>query len=262
MNVLRLGLALCAALACLPRDAAAITTNLGQEWSFEPDAWVRGNDADTSWFGWDAMDGNNGFHPGPPPEGFFRILDDDTPDVGDTTPGFRRLFQGNDGADDPTPTMNGHRSSSGSPSGNYYSFDDDANDTIEAIAPASGDGVIGFTTVVLQVLGQGGEPIEDLQFALDPNWTLAKSLYAKNADGAGMYWLEWYQAGADLPISIHMTSASPHRAIDAFQVDTFWTSESSPRNNVIAAIPEPGTMALAGIAIASSLIVLRKRRTV
>lgn len=254
MNVLRLGLALCAALTCLPQNSQAITTNLGQSWTSEPDAWVRGNNAHTSWFGWDIMEGNNPLYPAPP-NGFFRILDDRTPDIGDTTANVRRLFQGNDGAADPLPTINGHRSSSAG--GNYYSFDDVANDTITALTPASGVG--GFTTVVLQILGQQGNQINDLQFTVDPSWTLAKSLYNKNGDGAGMYWVEWYQAGGNLPFAVTMTSGTNHRGIDAFQVDTVWTPGSSPLINARTSIPEPGSIVLSGIGLLGISFAWRKR---
>lgn len=256
MNVLRLGLAFGLALACLPRDAAAITTNLGQSWDLAPDAWTRGNDADTSWFGWDALEGTHPVYPAPP-DGFFRILDDATPDVGGATTALNpRLYQGNDGVNDPLPTTSGHRSGSG----NYYSgFDNAAFDHITAIAPASAGG--GFTTVVLQVVGQPGNGVSDLEFAMDGLWTKVKDLYAINENGAGMYWQEWTAPGDDLPLSILMTSTETSRAIDAFQVDTFWTSESSPRINSISAIPEPASLLLAGIGLIGSLGLLRKHFT-
>ena len=254
MNVLRLGLALCAALTCLPRDAEAITTNSGQSWTFEPDAWTRANDADTSWFGWDALEGTHPIYPAPP-DGFFRILDDSTPDVGGVTTALSpRLFQGNNGVTDPLPTTNGHRSGSS----NYYSgFDNPALDRITATAPASGVG--GYTTVLLQILGQPGNEVDDLVFSMDSSWTKVKDLYSWNENAAGVYWQEWTAPGNDLPISILMTSTESSHAIDAFQVDTFWTADSSPRINARTTIPEPGSIVLSAIALIGTLVALRKR---
>ncbi|MEX2170628.1 MAG: PEP-CTERM sorting domain-containing protein [Pirellulales bacterium] len=255
MSLLRFGLALGLALACLPRDAAAITTNLGQTWDLAPDAWTRGNDADTSWFGWDVLEGTHPVYPAPP-DGFFRILDDSTPDVGGATTALTpRLYQGNDGVNDPLPTTSGHRSGSG----NYYSgFDNAALDHITAVAPASDVG--GFTTVVLQVVGQPGNGVSALEFAMDGSWTKVKDLFAINENGAGMYWQEWTAPGNDLPLSMLMTSTETSRGLDAFQVDTFWTSERNPRINAISAIPEPGSVTLAGLAVVGALLVLRRNR--
>lgn len=250
MNVFRFGVVLGLAVLGATRNATAITTSLGQEWNLEPNAWTRGNDADTSWFGWDRLDGNHPVFPAPP-DGFFRILDDNTPDVGGVTTALNtRIYQGNDGAVDPSPTTNGHRSGSS----NYYSgFDAPALDHIDAVAPASGAG--GFTTVVLQVLGQPGNVVDDLEFSMDSSWTKAKDLYAKNANGAGIYWQEWWAPGNDLPLSILMTSTDSSRGLDAFQIDTFWTSDSSPRLNAVSAIPEPTSVLLLGLALVGVLVI-------
>jgi hypothetical protein len=250
MNVLRLGVVFGLALLGVAHDAAAITTSLGQEWNLEPNAWTRANDGDTSWFGWDRLDGNHPVFPAPP-DGFFRILDDSTPDVGGATSALNtRIYQGNDGAVDPSPTTNGHRSGSS----NYYSgFDAPALDRITAVAPASGVG--GFTTVVLQVIGQPNNEVDDLAFSMDASWTKAKDLYAKNANGAGIYWQEWWAPGNDLPLSILMTSTTSSRGLDAFQIDTFWTSGRGPRLNSITAIPEPTSLLLVGLALVGALAI-------
>ncbi|MBX3433407.1 MAG: hypothetical protein KF847_08815 [Pirellulales bacterium] len=230
-------------------EAVAITTSQGQVWNAAPDAWTRGNDADTSYFGWDVLDANG------PTLGFGRVLDDSTPDLGvGTTAVGTRWFQGTDGIANPAPTAYGHRSGSA----NYYSGLGDADladDRIVATAPASGTG--GFTTVVLQAIagapgGNGPQALAGMSFEMEtPGWTLAKSLYGVLDTGTGVYWIEWSAPGANLPFSIHMTSDSAHRAIDALQVDTRWDA-SAPALNArsVIGVPEPaaGILALGGLA--------------
>jgi PEP-CTERM motif len=206
---------------------------------FTPDAWSRGNDADTSYFGWDLLD-----IAGPPNFGGLYILDDSTPDLGaGITATGTRIYQGADGLGDTAPTANGHVSSSQ----NYYSFFDTSNDTITATAPASGSG--GYTTVVLQIYeNTGGDGIPDLQFAMDNSvdtWSLDKHLHNLTASGRAVHWVEWTAPGNDLTFHINMTSTEMHRVIDSFQVDTFWTAGEAPVVNAIAAVPEPASWLLA-----------------
>ena len=211
---------------------------------YAPDAWSRGNDADTSYFGWDALE-----VAGPPNLGFLWLLDDATPDLGTgITATGTRIFQGTDGAGDPSPTTQGHISSSL----NYYSFFDAADDTITATAPASGGG--GYTTVVMQVLeNEDGDGIPDLQFAMDNSvdaWTPVKHLHNLIGSGRAVHWVEWTAPGDNLTYSINMTSLAPHRVIDSFQIDTFWTSGDVPVVNATAGVPEPASwlLALGGLA--------------
>jgi hypothetical protein len=230
-----------AALSLLAASAHAITTSVGQSWSFEPDAWTRGNTDETSYFGWDVIEAV-----GPPtgPFGSF-LLDDTTPDLGSpTTATGTRIVQSNSSV-----AIYGHRSATG----NYYSgFPGNAfaDDSIVGVAPTPAGQSGGFTTVVLQVLGQPTSTISDLTFTMDNTapWTKQKSLYAKNSGDAGMYWEEWTAPGANLPFTIHMQSATSSRGIDAILVDTHW-SAVGPLVNAITAIPEPTSAGLAVIGL-------------
>ncbi len=244
----------------LTAPAQAITTSMGQSWNFEPDAWTRGNTANASYFGWDVVESA-----GPPlgPFGTGR-LDDTTPDLGaPTTAASPRIVQS-----PASLAIFGHRSGTG----NYYSgFPDNAlaDDMISATVPAPTGQTGGFTTVVLQVVGQPTSTINDLSFAMDTAsvaWTKQKDLYAVNENGAGVYWQEWSAPGANLPFAIHMQSVASSRGIDAFQVDTFW-SAAGPVVNSIAALPEPSALGLALIGIAgvtraarSGKLLARERR--
>jgi hypothetical protein len=220
--------------------------------SFAPDAWVRGNSADTSYFGWDVLE-----TAGPPNLGFLWILDDSTPDLGGAiTATGTRLFQGANGIGDPTPTTQGHVSGSR----NYYSFFETSNDTVMGTAPASGTG--GFTTVVLQVHSTaGGSLLSDLAFEIDGSlhtWTLHKHLNNAAVPGLGNHWIEWSAPGAHLPFSIKMTSAEPHRTIDSFEIDTYW-SAAAPAVNGITSVPEPAGWAMCLMGLASWSLARRRR---
>ena len=225
-----IGPALFLALVAAPTAAPAFafTTSMGQAWNFEPDAWARGNTTDTSYFGWDVMEsaGMGPFGSG--------LLDDATPDLGGpTTAGSPRLAQSPE-----STTVFGHRSGSG----NYYSGfpgNSFADDTISAVAPTPAGQSGGYTTIVLQVIGQPDNEIADLSFAMDTSsvaWVKQKDLYGVQ-NGAGVYWQEWTAPGDNLPFAIRMTSASSSRGLDAFQIDTFW-SAAGPVVNAITAIPE------------------------
>lgn len=231
--------------------AMAFTTSQGQLWDTEPDAWARGNTAVTSWFGWDVLE-----FTGPPtaPFGSF-VLNDSTPDLGAPT-----TATGTSLAQSPASIgIYGHQSASG----NYYSgfpdvadgfpFNAVADDTLTGVAPASGAG--GYTTIVLQAIaqvpaqGQGANSIAGVSFIADAAWTKTSGLYGQTADGAGLYWQEWTAPGANVPFSIDITSATSSIAIDAFQVDTYWTTASQPLINSRDSIgvPEPAAVALMAI---------------
>jgi hypothetical protein len=255
--------ALVAAALAAPAIAAPITTVDGQLWDSEPDAWTRGNTADTSHFGWDFLE------TGTPLLSSGRILDDTTPDIGaPSTATQTRWFQGSNGVAGPLPTGYGHRSGSG----NYYSGFGDAdlaNDIVTAFTPSSGSGsAAGFTTLVLQVIasppsGMGANALADLSFnILSGNWTKQKGLYGTLANGTGVYWQEWTSPGADVPFSVRVTSATSSRGIDAIQVDTHWTSASAPVINARRAIgvPEPGAATLALVGCLSLALRRRTRR--
>lgn len=233
-----------ASVALTVPQALAFTTSQGQTWDTEPDAWSRGNSADSSWFGWDVLEFS-----GPPtaPFGSF-VLSDATPDLGaPTTATGVNLAQS-----DASIGVYGHQSASG----NYYSgFPGNAfaDDTLSGVAPSSGAG--GYTTLLVQAIaqvpapGQGVNTITGLSFTADAAWTKTSDLYGQTADGAGMYWQEWTAPGANVPFSIAITSVTSSIAIDAFQVDTYWTSDPQPLVNgrTSIGVPEPTSLVLMAI---------------
>ncbi|MBA3480578.1 MAG: hypothetical protein H0T51_02075 [Pirellulales bacterium] len=242
----------CLLLAGATSPASAITTSGGQAWNFVPDAWTRGNTDNASYFGWDVIE-----HAGLPngPMGTGR-LDDTTPDLGaPTTATSPRIVQSA-----ASLALFGHRSGTG----NYYSGFQGiayADDTISAVAPTPAGQTGGFTTVVLQVIGQPNNAVADLSFAADTSsvaWTKQKDLFAVNETGAGVYWQEWTAPGDNLPFSIHMASATSSRGLDAFQVDAFW-SPTGPVINAISAIPEPTSAALASMGLLGLVRIVRRR---
>lgn len=231
-----------AALAC---GKASATPSF-----YSPDAWIRANNADTSYFGWDRLE-----VAGPPNLNFTYILDDSTPDLGaGITATNTRIFQGTNGAADYSPPLNGHVSGSG----NYYSIFDASDDTITGVAPASGAG--GFTTVVLQVHSSpNGSVLTDLAFDIDDSvhtWTLHKHLNNAAIPGLGNHWIEWSTPGANVPFSIKMTSSQQHRTIDSFEIDTFW-SPTAAAVNAITVVPEPTGLVL--LVIGLGIAVGRRR---
>lgn len=219
--------------------ASAFTTSLGQIWDTEPDAWVRGNTADASWFGWDDFEGGI---PGPAPFGppLGELLDDSTPDIGGATTASSPLIKQSDAS----ALVYGHVSSSG----NFYSGflgNAFADGTISGVAPASGSG--GYTTLLLQVLAQPGTLVSDLSFTADPAWTKTSDLFNTIGDSTGRYWQEWTAPGDNVPFSIDYASVFSSRSVDAFQVDTYWTPGAAPVVNSRTAIPEPASLALVAL---------------
>jgi uncharacterized protein (TIGR03382 family) len=229
--------------------AAAVAAPSG----FAPDAWTRANDSDTSYFGWDVLE------PALPPNfyGALQVLDDSTPDLGSgITATNTRFYQGTDGANDTSPTANGHMSGSG----NYYSFFDTANDTITGVAPG---GAGGFTTVVLQVhSSSNGSLLDDLSFAMDESlstWILHMHLNDAGAGDLGYHWIEWSRPGGNVPFAVTMTSTLEHRTIDSIEIDTFWTSGNAPAVNAVSQVPEPATAMLCLSAAGVGVLVRRRR---
>lgn len=235
--------------------ALAVTTSLGQEWNYEPDAWARGTTADSAWFGWDVLDGSGVFL------SHGQVLDDTTPDLGTATPS-SRLYQGTDGVADPSPTTYGHRSGSG----NYYTghpsgpgSNNAVDDTITGVAPSSGTG--GHTTILLQAIGQPQSSAAGIEWTA-PGWTKTSDLYGQEANGTGVYWQEWTAPGNDLPFSVNLDGpeGSSSYALDAFQVDTFWTDGAEPiiSSRTMIGIPEPSSLVLTVLGL-FALAGLRRR---
>jgi hypothetical protein len=233
--------------------AISMDNQLAAAFDAPPDAWTRANDGDTSHFGWDDFSNPSApFLPTVPFPTGARVLDDTTPDIDPaTTATGIRLYQGADGIADYSPTTYGHVSSSG----NYYSgFNDSdfADDTLTAIAPASGTG--GYTTAILQIAGSGvANP--DLAISISgADWVLDKSSYGLEGP-TGVYWIQWYAPGNDLPLAIDIDSEYSSVAIDAIQVDTHW-SATAPVLNVgpTLTVPEPASGLLAAGAAVVALI--------
>lgn len=242
-------IALGAFLFALPSQAQIITS-LNQVMEYTPDAWTRGNDANTTFYGWDSFEdsGVGGSVGG-------SILDDSTPDLG-IDPGTARFFQGTNGlASPPPPILYGHRSGSG----NYYAgflASSVMDDTITGTAVSSGSG--GFTTLVLQAVGQPASGVGSVDFVASAGWTKVKDIYGTSSNGTGHYWQEWIQAGDNLAFSIDMDSVATSYAFDAFTIDTFWTSGSSAAINSVTAVPEPSTYAM--MALGLGLLIFARRR--
>jgi hypothetical protein len=233
--------------AALLASALAANSSVAGPSPYAPDAWVRGNNASTSYFGWDFFETD-----GPPNFGTLWMLDDSSPDLGSgITATSTRIYQGVDGFEDPLPTEVGHVSSTG----NYYSLDETFDGTIAAMAPASGAG--GFTTVVLQLDStMGGDTIADLQFSMEESaasWTLQKHLHNTHGDGLGYHWLEWTRPGGNVRFQIHITSLLDHRPVESFEIDTYW-SPTGPVVNAITAVPEPATWALAMVVFVPGIV--------
>jgi hypothetical protein len=74
-----------------------------------------------------------------------------------------------------------------------------------------------------------------------------------------LHWLEWSAPGNDLTFKINMTSTELHRAIDAFQIDTYWTDGTAPVLNARQAVPEPASGLLAVAGLFAGLATFRRR---
>ena len=252
---MRVLLALSVVAVAAGTPANALTTSLGQSWDYEPDAWTRTSDADTGFMGWDLLESSSS------PLGFGNILDDSTPDLGVALPG-ARFYQGTDGLIDPSPTDYGHRSGSG----NYYSgFAGsvlNVDDTITGAAPASGTG--GYTTLLVQAIGQPGNPVPGIELVASAGWTKVTDLYNVELDGTGVYWQEWTAPGDNLAFSIDLNGpiGSSSYALDAFTVDTYWTDGQVPVVNTRTQIgvPEPSSVALVALVIGVGSVYMARRR--
>ncbi len=229
-------------LTASPASHASITYGV-------PDTWTRDNSSTTTYAGWDVLEGTGAVL------GFGRVLNDTTPDVGGS------LGIGHTGisyslVQDPTTTY-GHRSGSS----NYYSgFNplDYMNDTING--QTRGSTGTGYSTIVLQIKGLAANAVPNLTAGITggATFTLVKELYGLGPTGEGMYWFEWTAPGGNLNYAIQMLSDYSSVGLDAFSVDTYWTSGSSPVTSAVSSAPEPTRAVLMLFAVGA--LVLRRRR--
>jgi len=96
--------------------------------------------------------------------------------------------------------------------------------------------------------------------AIGAGWVLDKSLYGLEGP-TGVYWIQWYAPGSDLPLTIDFNSDYSSVAIDAIQVDTHW-SATGPVLNVgpTLTVPEPASWFFAAGAAMVALIYQRRSR--
>lgn len=191
------------------------------------------------------------------------MLDDTTPDIGDTGISGARLQQVTD--------VFGHISSTG----NYYSgFAPGwgANDVITAPTDATSHGT-GFTTVIFQMTGQdlGLAPVDagdDPQALADEFGRLDLTLngvaaseanFARgvNANGVSQWFAQWEIAGDPVSVQIAFSNSQAHTALDFFEVDVLWSEQGGQLVQTPTIVPEPTTAGLLGLAC---VYMLRRRR--
>ncbi|MFK7788513.1 MAG: PEP-CTERM sorting domain-containing protein [Phycisphaeraceae bacterium] len=222
-------------------------------------AW-RG-DASAVHIGWDVLE-PNGF---PPPIGAFGgvLLDDTTPDIGDTTILGARLQQ--------LGTTFGHISSSG----NYYSgFGEGwgADDLITAPTDLTSHGS-GFTTIIFQITEQdlgfappvAGEDTDAVATVFGRTDITLNGLapleanFARgvNANDVSQWFAQWEIAGDPASVEIAFSNELAHTAIDFLEVDVLWSADGGQLIQTPTIVPEPTSAALL---VMGGLAMLRRRR--
>lgn len=185
----------------------------------------------TTFFGWDDFERND---PPTGPMGSY-LLDDSSPDLG-VDPGGANARQNNSVWGNITST------------GNLYSgfFPGAVFDLTVSVPTAGSVGPSGWTTVVFQVLENGGTPL--LPLTLNGLPPVESATFDVN--GRVQHAYEWHVAGNQSAYQIHIASLGPHAAIDAIVVDTVYASGSAP---IDVAVPEPATWL---IAVGGSLLAI------
>ena len=167
--------------------------------------------ANTTWFGWDSF-GN-----------ISDPIDDTTPDIGTTTTGVRfRTLSGTD-----------HTSSSG----NFYSFDNPANEEVTVVTHGT-PGSAGKTTVIAQLVTLFGG------FAAP--WVVGEIngvkpvavLQGSNSAGRGQLWAMWELPGnaATYTFTLNGMPGGTMYSFDKIEIDTFYdpSGGSHPDSMVLA----------------------------
>lgn len=212
--------------------------------------------------GWDLLE-PQGF---PAPQGTFggNLLDDTTPDIGDTAISGARLVQ--------VGTLYGHASGTG----NYYSgflTGFGANDLITAPTDTV-ENIGGFTTVVFQMTAQDlglappvsedGEAPPAALFFGRTDITLnglapdeANFARGVNANGVAQWFAQWEIAGDPASVEIAFSNTFEHTALDYFEVDLVWSAQGGQLLQAPTIVPEPASAVLIGLAGA---FFMRRRR--
>lgn len=192
------------------------------------------------------------------------ILDDSTPDIGDTLIAGANLSQ--------LGTTYGHVSGSG----NYYSgFGTGwgADDLITAPTDVAAN-LGGFTTVIFQITAQDlgiappvaedGDAPPAAQFFGREDITLngnaaSEANFARgvNANGVAQWFAQWEIAGDPTDVELAFSNDAEHTALDFFEVDVLWSAGGGQLVQTPSIVPEPAS---AGLLLIGGLVMLRRRR--
>jgi hypothetical protein len=118
----------------------------------------------------------------------------------------------------------------------------------------------GFTTVLVQVTGTGGNSrLQPQEFSIG-GAVPGASRKGVNEAGVEQLWMEWQIAGNDPLYSLRLVGGSNHATINKLTIDTAWQVDAPLGNTVPAAIvPEPSVVSLT-VTAAALLGFTRRRR--